>query len=392
LLLILRKVTNNCFLLQLISICLGGLLFATSAVASLNYETYRGTGNYPTFPGNGGTLYYSTPLSTGTVSSIDHHWSSGNVLDSGRYDDVIVHYSGYITVPSTGTQNIKFYLYADDGVYMKINDTLVINDWNLQAAYTWNYISASQILIGGDTYSIDAWMYERGGGAAFRLYWDQGGSISIVPASAYTNTAPVVISATPVYNNYAPTQVQQDYRNNALAEHSGTGADVSITGNSNFVNIQQAGAHIAEATVLGSGNNLTILQTGSVGVRHFASGYISGNNNVLAITQQDSSKAVDSQIYGDDNQVDIIQKGTGSHFLELEVTGNDNQVDVLQDGAGSHEARVELENNGGAWDFTLNQSGKTNQYYNLPHGMSDGTSVSGVCNVAAGCNLIVNQN
>ena len=52
--------------------------------ADLYYDTYQGTGAYPSFPGNGGSLTYPTKLSSGTISSIDYNWGSGVVLDSGK--------------------------------------------------------------------------------------------------------------------------------------------------------------------------------------------------------------------------------------------------------------------------------------------------------------------
>ena len=110
----------------------------TPAIADLYYDTYQGTGATPSFPGNGGSLTYPTKLSSGTVSSINYQWGSGVVLDSGRNQQVIVNFYGYITIPGTGSQDIQFYLYADDGVYMKIDGTVVINDWNEQAPGTWN--------------------------------------------------------------------------------------------------------------------------------------------------------------------------------------------------------------------------------------------------------------
>jgi hypothetical protein len=45
--------------------------------ADLYYDTYAGTGAYPSFPGNGGSLTYPTKLSSGTISSIDYNWGSG---------------------------------------------------------------------------------------------------------------------------------------------------------------------------------------------------------------------------------------------------------------------------------------------------------------------------
>jgi hypothetical protein len=98
----------------------------TPAKADLTYKTYAGTGAYPTFPGNGGSLYYGTVLSTGTVTSLDYNWGSGLVLDSGRNERVIVNFYGYhYQCQDTGSQSDMTVLsvQADDGVYMKIGQT-----------------------------------------------------------------------------------------------------------------------------------------------------------------------------------------------------------------------------------------------------------------------------
>src|SRR6056300_989391 len=163
--------------------------------ADLYYDTYQGTGATPSFPGNGCSLTYPTKLSSGTISSINYQWGSGYVLDSGRNERVIVHMYGYITIPDTGSQDIQFYLYADDGVYMKLDDTVVINDWQEQGAGTWNYVSTDQTLTGGQTYYIDMWWYENGGDTAVKLYWDQSGSVALVPSSAYSTTIPTPTSS-----------------------------------------------------------------------------------------------------------------------------------------------------------------------------------------------------
>ena len=384
-------------MLRLILLSLSSFLFATSAFAVLNYETYRGTGNYPTFPGNGGSLVYSTPLSSGTVSSINHNWGGGYVLDSGRYDDVMVHYSGYITVPSTGSQNIKFYLYADDGVYMKVNNALVINDWNLQGSYTWNYISTNQTLVGGQTYLIDAWMYERGGGAAFRLYWDQGGSIVAVPPTVYTNTSPIV-TPTPIYSSGATSA--QATRINSAITNSTTGGEghkvtATIDGDTNDIYIEQAGeANYLLLSVTGGLNAVDITQdaTASTSYGHLAEVSIDGDSNSLDILQSGSGhKAAFVDINGNNNTADVTQKDGGGHYLQLDLIGDGHDATIIQEGSGSHEATVELTNSGGAWDFDLIQSGTTNKEYSLPHSMSDSSATTGTCYVAGGCSLTVLQ-
>lgn len=385
---------------KLILFSLSSLLFyLTPANADLYYNTYQGTGARPSFLGNGGSLYYGTVLSTGTVTSLNYNWGSGVVLDSGRNERVIVNFYGYVTIPDTGSQDIQFYLYADDGVYMKIDNTVVINDWNEQSAGTWNYISTDQTLTGGQTYYIDAWWYENGGGASFKLYWDQTGSVALVPSSAYSLTDPSASSPTPSYSS-GPTSAQQTRINTAIsnATTSGEGSkvDVDVTGNDNTIYIDQAGEpSYLLLEVVGNTNIVDIDQdaTGTTGYGHYSEVIIDGDNNDLDLLQSGAgNKAAFVDIGGDDNILDIIQRDGGSHYLQLDLIGDDHDVDVTQEGSGGHAATIELTNSGGGWDFDLTQSGSTNKTYSLPHSMSDGSTTSGTCYNVSGCSLSVIQN
>ena len=385
---------------RLILFSLSSLLFYLTPVnADLYYDTYQGTGATPSFPGNGGSLTYSTALSTGTVTSLNYYWGSGTVLDSGRNERVIVNFYGYITIPDTGSQDIQFYLYADDGVYMKIDNTVVINDWNEQGAGTWNYISTDQTLTGGSTYYIDAWWYENGGAAAFKLYWDQTGSVALVPSSAYSLTDPSASSATPSYSS-GPTSAQQTRINSAIssATTSGEGSkvDVDVIGNNNAIYIDQAGEpSYLLLDVMGNTNVVDIDQdaTGTTSYGHYSEVIIDGDRNDLDLLQSGAgNKAAFVDIDGDDNVLDIIQKDGGNHYLQLDLIGDDHDVDITQEGSGGHAATIELTNSGGGWDFDLTQSGNTNKTYSLPHSMSDGTTTSGTCSNVVGCSLSVIQN
>ena len=384
---------------RLILFSLSSLLFyLTPAIADLYYDTYQGTGSYPSFPGNGGSLTYPTKLSSGTVSSLNYNWGSGNVLDSGRNEQVIVNFYGYITIPDTGSQDIQFYLYADDGVYMKLDDTVVINDWQEQSAGNWNYVSTDQTLTGGQTYYIDMWWYENGGGASVKLYWDQSGSVALVPSSAYSLTDPSASSPTPSYSS-GPTSAQQTRINSAIsnATTSGEGSkiDIDVTGNDNTIYIDQAGEpSYLLLDVIGNTNIVDIDQdaTGTTGYGHYSEVIIDGDNNDLDLLQSGAgNKAAFVDIGGDDNVLDIIQKEGGSHYLQLDLIGDDHNANVLQEGSGNHAATVELTNSGGGWDFDLIQSGNTNKTYSLPHSMSDGTTTSGTCYNVSGCTLSVTQ-
>ena len=337
------------------------LLFVCSSVfADLYYDTYQGTGAYPSFPGNGGSLTYPTKLSSGTVTAINYNWGSGYVLDSGYNERVIVHFYGYITIPGTGSQDIQFYLYADDGVYMKLDNTVVINDWVEQGAGNWNYISTDQTLTGGSTYYIDMWWYENGGGAAVKLYWDQSGSVALVPDSAYslTYTAPTTSTTTGTSGGITSAQSankssartrsnsqsdntvyidQVGDNNTVIIEQDGTatntirgiyssGDDAGlIQGNSNTIEMRQGAAtstdsNLIEFKIIGSSNDVLLYQDRTdLGAEDSIAG---GGHNIIL------------DINGSTNDIDIIQRNNystnGGHFVDLEVIGSSNGIDLKQ--------------------------------------------------------------
>ena len=352
---------------------------ATPAKADLYYDTYAGTGAYPSFPGNGGSLTYPTKLSSGTVSSINHNWGSGYVLDSARNERVIVHFYGYLTVPGTGSQSVTFYLQADDGVYMKLDSTVVINDWQEQGAGTWNYVSTSQSLTGGQTYYVDMWWYENGGDASVKLYWNQTGSVALVPASTYSTTAP-----TPTYSS-APTSAQLQSRTDArgitsngnaiyvtqsgdrvdidivqydndnlvagTSTTSSTMANATISGDDNTVNITQgnnAGSfsddNVTLLDVNGTNNSITVRQGDNMDDAggHRSSTNVVGNYNTLGILQENdggigsNGHYMEIDVAGNSNIMYMDQKDDGDKMLFLDVNGSSNDVDIIQQGTGEH--------------------------------------------------------
>ena len=410
----------------------------TPAKADLTYKTYAGTGAYPTFPGNGGSLYYGTVLSTGTVTSLDYNWGSGLVLDSGRNERVIVNFYGYITIPDTGSQDIQFYLYADDGVYMKIDDTVVINDWNEQGPGMWNYVSTDQTLTGGQTYYIDMWWYENGGGAAVKLYWDQTGSVALVPSSAYSTTIP-----TPTYSS-APTSAQlqsrTDSRNittngNAIyVTQSGDRVDIDITQYDNDNLVAGTGStanNITDATITGDDNTVSITQgnnagsfsddnvtlldingtNNSVTVRqgdnvddvggHRSSTNVVGNYNTLGILQENDGGVgsnghyMEIDVAGNSNTMYMDQKDDGDKILFLDVNGSSNDVDIIQQGTGEHfldvtagsNQTIDINQDGsGSHAATIDMSGYSSTLDLDQTGSTDQTySLTQICTNANGC-------
>ena len=391
--------------------------------ADLTYKTYQGTGARPSFPGNGGSLYYGTVLSTGTVTSLNYNWGSGVVLDSGRNERVIVNFYGYITIPDTGSQDIQFYLYADDGVYMKIDSTVVINDWNEQAAGTWNYVSTDQTLTGGQTYYIDAWWYENGGGASIKLYWDQTGSVALVPSTAYSTTEPTPTAGisssqqTTVNTARAKTQngnaiyitqsgvgidldivqdgndnliigkdltssgsIQGDYNEITLTQKNNDNVlGIDVNGNSNDVDVWQDTGQRAIVEITGNSNTLDLEQLHlSNSGEHFARVEVNGNSNSLTIDQKETGDKILFLDVDSSNNVQVDQKGTGDHYLNIILTDS-HTLDITQDGSGSHDAHINLSGNNTS--ITLTQDSSTDQNYYLEQNC-----------VSASCSATVTQN
>ena len=391
--------------------------------ADLYYDTYQGTGATPSFPGNGGSLTYPTKLSSGTISSIDYNWGSGVVLDSGRNETVIVHMYGYITIPGSGSQDIQFYLYADDGVYMKLDDTVVINDWQEQGPGMWNYVSTDQTLTGGQTYYIDMWWYENGGGAAVKLYWDQTGSVAIVPASTYSLTEPIPTAGisssqqTTVNTARAKTQngnaiyitqsgvgidldivqdgndnliigkdltssgsIQGDYNEITLTQKNNDNVlGIDVNGNSNDVDVWQDTGQRAIVEITGNSNTLDLEQLHlSNSGEHFARVEVNGNSNSLTIDQKETGDKILFLDVDSSNNVQVDQKGTGDHYLNIILTDS-HTLDITQDGSGSHDAHINLSGNNTS--ITLTQDSSTDQNYYLEQNC-----------VSASCSATVTQN
>lgn len=385
------------------------------AQADIYYNTYQGTGAYPSFPGNGGTLTYPTVRSTGTVTAINHNWGGGQVLNSGLSERVIIKYWGYIYVPGTGSQTLTFYNSSDDGFYMKINNQLVINNWAEQGPSYYNG-SGSITLTGGQYYALEAWYYENGGGAAAMLYWNQTGSIALVPTSSYYLVQPAppaptyssgITGAQTTRKNAETTQrlnqngneinIDQIGDNNTITIRQGVSVtgknriELYSNGDSNTYNLNQgyttggtaaagdSNNHYLYLNVTGSNNTITKQQTGTT---NFNETTVSGNtNNLTNIQQGNSPKILFQNVNGNSNTVTTNQKDTGNHYLDINLTGNGHNVNAIQEGTGNHAATIQFTNSGGASSLNLNQSGSTNQTY----------SIQQSCVNASGCSATVTQ-
>jgi hypothetical protein len=163
----------------------------------------QGYNNAPPLPTTTERPFYTT-----TVPDINFQWGGGNVLGSGRSEDVIVRFTGNISFPTSG--NYQFYSPADDGTILLIDGVQVTNDWRDKGGG--GSTSAPIYFEGGSSHSITLYYYENGGGAAVWLYYytPQTG-YQLVPA-AYLGTVATtettyVEETTYTYETYYTTEV-----------------------------------------------------------------------------------------------------------------------------------------------------------------------------------------
>ena len=122
-----------------------------------------------------------------TVDSIAKDWGGGDIEGCGG-DFVIIHYTGFLTVPTT--DNYRFLANVDDGWYMTLDNMVVNDNWVLKGCGGW--WSDGNQLQAGQSYAFDAWMYEYGGGACNYLYYLDSTNWGEVPASWFSqNASPV---------------------------------------------------------------------------------------------------------------------------------------------------------------------------------------------------------
>jgi hypothetical protein len=402
--------------------------------AGVNFQTYAAGGPQPSYTQDAnGNITNRTLLTTGTVSNINFNWGSGNVLNSGLAEGVIVRFYGFINIPTAGTYS--FGGNADDGLRIKINNTFVVNSW-IQSGGTFR---SGNISLAAGVVPIEVLYYESGGGAMVNLQWLIGGVWQIVPSTSLATdssywTAPpapqyssgitvqqqtrrdsATVRRQAVINNsiyidqvgdnntvtisqqgnnnqikgigQQAASIQGNYNNVTVRQGTTSGSssgknlvELQVTGDSNTVNLNQgrnsdgtnsgtdSNNHYQMLNLSGSSNSVTTVQKDgtNAGAGHFMENTISGNSNVINLTQQGTAgKVLFTNVNGSGNNVTTNQKDTGNHYLDVGLVGNGHTVNVVQEGAGNHAATINLTNAGASGTVNLNQSGTTNQTYSI---------------------------
>jgi hypothetical protein len=100
-------------------------------------------------------------------------------------DNFVVRWTGFVLAPITGT--VTFFTNTDDGVELRVNSQILINDWQDQSPVD-NQGALSMVQ---DTWvPIQLTFYERGGGAECHLSWSYGAQARIVIPSTNLSATP----------------------------------------------------------------------------------------------------------------------------------------------------------------------------------------------------------
>jgi hypothetical protein len=122
-----------------------------------------------------------------STDQIDFDWGS-DLVAGCDYEQVVVHFSGQITVP----EMVLLVVAHDDGAILKLNGDNWIDAWRDQGC------SYDMVWVEPGSYDFDLWFYENGGGACLQLLWADQNQYSYdpVPASWFGAAPPTTTTST----------------------------------------------------------------------------------------------------------------------------------------------------------------------------------------------------
>jgi hypothetical protein len=148
-------------------------------IANINLQTAQATLNNAGSAGLQYTVYHL--LRDGYVNG-QHIAVPGSVICTGvsnsnsmslpvcgYYEDIIVKFTGKITVPSHWTSTY-FAGYTDDGFKMYVDGNLAINNW-VEQGTTWSPYSPVYNVSQDKTLDVEIWWYNGGGPGYYHLGW-----------------------------------------------------------------------------------------------------------------------------------------------------------------------------------------------------------------------------
>ena len=168
-------------------------------------------------------------------------------------------------------------------------------------------------------------------------------------------------------SNSQSTKIQQI---NSITKNS---VYINNVGSSNTVYIEQfsnqnqvRGVNGSQAmTINGSGNSITINQGTSATIigKNLAEVSVSGNNNIISLTQQHGSKYAEIITDGIGNNISAMQKDANAKSLFVNALGNANNISATQQGLGNHF--LEITAPLGGVNATVSQMGSSAKQFQL---------------------------
>ena len=135
---------------------------------------------------------------SGVVSMIDFDWGGAPAAEGCPANFFMIHFTGWLTVPESGQW--EWLNWSDDGWRMTLDGVLTIDDWNFHGCgghWSGPNEGYSQ-LVAGQSYALDIWMFEWGGGACARLWFGAPTlGYGVVPAAWLTTSALPAPTPTP---------------------------------------------------------------------------------------------------------------------------------------------------------------------------------------------------
>ena len=144
-----------------------------------------------------------------------------------RYENIVVKFSGQITVPSW-FDTVAFAGYTDDGFKMYIDGQLAVSNWVEQGA-RWSAWSPTYDVTQDKTFDVEIWWYNGGGPGSYHLGWTIPGGMTGAGCDYSGNPRVWGENFSCNLNTFSsgsgPTQAQTDTYNQALAARN-TAQDV----------------------------------------------------------------------------------------------------------------------------------------------------------------------
>lgn len=161
-------------------------------------------------------------------------------------------------------------------------------------------------------------------------------------------------------NNNTVDLEQKSDDNGLLFDLDGNNNNFTVSqGNS----ISDGGGNRAIVGINGSYNDISLIQkNGGLQNGQFADISVTGDDNFVSSQQHGSDQMLFVNITGSDSTLYTNQKDSGNHFLDITL-GSDQTLSVTQEGSGDHAATISLDGYSSA--LQLNQNSSTNQTYSI---------------------------